>query len=151
VKSRFVGLLILSGIVAILLWMNRGTPLPEYFLKPARTLEQALDESRRTGRPVFALATADWCGPCQEFKAGGLRDERVARWVAEHAVPVHLDVTSDHSPGAEPAARLGVRSIPAIFLIRDGETVGSHSGALGGSDLLKWLETFSKVEVTPAD
>lgn len=148
-KGRIPALLVITFVAVALLWLNRPATLPSYFDKTL-SYEAALEQSGRTGKPVFAYASADWCEPCREFKRTTLRDPRVAEWLASRTIPVYLDVTSESRPGAAAAAALRVTSIPAIFLIREGEPVGSHAGAIDADSLLNWLETFAAAPTTPA-
>lgn len=106
---------------------------PAYFAYD--TVAAAMDESRETGKPVLAFATADWCGPCQGFKRGALADERVAGFLASSTVPVYIDVTDSHPE----AGMLGVRSIPAVYVIgSDGTIIDSRVGSAGASGFLAW-------------
>ncbi len=111
-------------------------PKPALFTSGASSLDAAIDRAEDTGKVVFAFATADWCGPCQTFKKGALADPRVAEWVEQNAEPVYIDV--DASPSD--AQRLGVRGIPASYVLKDGEIVNATSGVQGAGAFLDWLE-----------
>lgn len=147
-RRRIAPLLAITVVVCFLLWNSRAPSLPACFDK-SLTYAAALEQSRATGKPVFAYASADWCTPCREFKRVALRDPRITQWLSTRTIPVYLDVTSQASPGAAAAATLGVISIPAIFLIKDGQPVGRHEGTLDADALLNWLETFSRVPPIP--
>jgi len=130
-----VGLVAVAAV--IFLRPTVKAPVPEVFTASSSTLEQAIDTASQSGKPVFAVATADWCGPCQAYKRGALSDPRVAEWVTANTEPVYINV--DESP--EAASRLGVRSIPATFMIKpDGTVVGSHAGGWSAEALLSWLD-----------
>jgi thiol:disulfide interchange protein len=148
-KGRILSLVAIAFSVAFLLWFNRPVTLPAYF-DTSLTYPAALERARQSGKPVFVYASADWCGPCREFKRSALRDRRIAEWLTTRTIPVYLDVTSPSSPGAGAGASLGVTSIPAIFLVRDGEPVGRHEGVLDAGSLLDWLEALSREPPTPA-
>lgn len=134
-NSLTFALLIIALAVLINAFLGRGAPVPPMFDSAPR-LAEAIGESEESGRVVLAVATADWCGPCQSYKAGALINDRVEAWVAENAVPVYIDVDRNR----EEAERLGVRSIPATFLIEGGEVVAKVEGSMSGRALVEWLE-----------
>jgi thiol-disulfide isomerase/thioredoxin len=100
------------------------------------TLDEALDRSEREGKPVFVLATADWCGPCQTLKRGALADSGVSAWILEYTIPVYLE------DGADPdeIGVLGVRAYPTSLVIVDGEVVGGMEGAASAEKYLDGLK-----------
>ncbi|MEO1129942.1 MAG: thioredoxin family protein [Planctomycetota bacterium] len=125
--------------VALINVILRGNvaPTPPLFAD-GFTLTQAIAKAQGTDRPVIAVASANWCGPCQTYKRTALSDPRVTDWVGANAVPVYIDV-SDGIPAE--AVPLNIQPIPATFVLRDGEVVASFAGALPADDLLGWLET----------
>lgn len=141
-KPRDIGSWVFAaGIIALaLVIFARPTPkapVPALFASGAETLDDAMRRSEASGRPIFAFATADWCGPCQVYKKNALADPRVAEWVGANAEPVYIDI--DASP--DDARRLGVRPIPATFLIKDGRVIGKAEGVMSADALLSWLNT----------
>ncbi len=127
----------LVALVVFIGWrtMRPPAPTPEAFASETR-LAAAIEESSETGRPVIALATADWCPPCQALKRGALVDVRVASLLDARAIPVYVDV--DEHP--EEARQLGAASIPTTYVIRNGEITAKVTGALSPDDYLGWLE-----------
>lgn len=99
------------------------------------TLEAGEARSAATGRPVLALASAEWCGPCRVFKRGALADDELNRLIAERTVPVYLDVDKDRAG----AGRLGVSAIPALVLMREGRVVSRMEGARPAGEVREWL------------
>ena len=118
---------------------SKPAPTPPAFAGSI-TLEAAEERARAEGRVVVAVATADWCAPCQSYKRGALSDAPVNAWLEAHAVPVLIDVTKGMTPDAE---RLGVSPIPATFVLRDGEIVAQHAGVLTSQKLMRMLESAS--------
>jgi thiol:disulfide interchange protein len=104
------------------------------------SLAEAEARASETGRLTLVFATADWCGPCQSLKRGALTDERVEAWVNAHTVPTMLDLTSPGAEGQAAARRFGVRGIPALILLRDGEMLARREGVTDARGLLRWLE-----------
>lgn len=78
---------------------------------------------------------ARWCGPCRMMapqfeRAAGLRpDYRFAK----------VDV--DAAPGL--AARFGIRSIPTLAVLRDGELVAMQAGVMGAEQLIEALDRLA--------
>lgn len=134
-STTIVIVIALLALVAFQFVRTRPAPTPRVFDEDVR-LQEAINSAKDDGRVVFAVATATWCPPCQSYKRNGLADPKVASWLADHAIPVYIDV--DQQRGE--AQALGVSGIPATFVIRDGAVVASRTGAIGGGELLGWLE-----------
>jgi thioredoxin 2 len=98
-----------------------------------------LTEDTFTGAVEHGLTVVDfwagWCGPCRAMapqfeKAAGLRAQyRFAK----------VDV--DAEPGL--AARFGVRSIPTLIVLRDGEPVAAQSGVMSAEQLVGALDRLA--------
>lgn len=129
-----------SGVLAFRA-SRSSAPTPTLF-DDGLTLEQAAERSRKSGMPVFVVATADSCAPCQTLKRGALSDESVVSFLREHTVPVYLEESSD-----APAIRaLGVRAFPTTILMLDGETLGVLEG---GAAPRAYLETIRRALGVP--
>ena len=76
-SSAWPLILVVLGIGAVMYMRGRHAPTPAMF-DQAVTLDVALEQSEETGKPVFVLATADWCPGCQSLKRGALTDETLA-------------------------------------------------------------------------
>jgi thiol:disulfide interchange protein len=92
------------------------------------------------GKPVLVFATADWCGPCQAFKRGALRDRRVTDAIGRLTVPVYLDIDK----AKDDAASLGIFSIPALVVIREGRASSKLEGVHDAERVVAWLEEVSR-------
>ena len=64
---------------------------------------------------------AEWCGPCRML---GPILEEVANEIGDEAVVAKIDVDSNQ----DLATKYSVRSIPAIFILKDGEVVEQFVG-----------------------
>lgn len=89
-----------------------------------------------TGKPLVLDFWATWCGPCRRV---GPVIEELARDYDGRAVVGKCDVEEDE----ELTARFGVRNVPTILFIKDGEVrdrqVGAASRAALEEKLLKLL------------
>ena len=84
--------------------------------------ERFAKHSARNDIPVIADFWAPWCGPCRSMAP---IFERAARELEPAARFVKVNV--DEEP--ELAGRLGVRGIPALFVMRHGQSPGSAGWA----------------------
>jgi thioredoxin-like negative regulator of GroEL len=100
------------------------------------TLPEAVEAASGSDRVVLAVATASWCGPCQQYKRNGLADPAVAGWVAEHALPIMIDVERDRAD----ASALAPHAVPMTYVLREGKVIASLEGPASGERLLAWLE-----------
>ena len=90
-----------------------------------------LHREKTQGAALLLDVWAPWCGPC---KAMGPQFAAAAKML-EPGVRL-LKLNSDDEPAA--ANELGVTSIPALFLIRDGRIVARTSGSLSASQIVSW-------------
>ena len=77
---------------------------------------------------------ATWCGPCRML--GPILDQ-VAAEVGDDAVIAKVNVEEEQ----ELAAKFGVRSIPAIFILKDGEVVKDFVGLKDKSTLVEAIKS----------
>jgi thioredoxin 2 len=75
---------------------------------------------------------APWCRPC---RAMAPQFERAARMRPQHRF---AKVNVDEEPAL--AARFGIRSIPTLIVLRDGNPVAAESGVIGATQLVEALD-----------
>lgn len=80
------------------------------------------DEIIATGKPVVLDFWATWCGPCRSV---GPLVEQLAEEYASQAIIGKCDIEEDQ----ELPMRFGVRNIPTILFIKNGEVVDKQVGS----------------------
>ena len=78
---------------------------------------------------------AEWCGPCRQL---GPILEEVSKSMGDKVKICKMNV--DEAP--ETAAQFGIRSIPTMFLFKDGQQVDTKVGLNSQSSLEQWLQKF---------
>ncbi len=78
---------------------------------------------------------AEWCGPCRML---GPVIDQLATELGTRAVVAKVNVDE----AQDLAARFVVRSIPAIFILKDGQIMKQFTGVQDKATLLKAVEEF---------
>ncbi len=87
------------------------------------------------GLPVLVDFWAEWCGPCRMV---GPIVEEISKDFAGKAVVVKCDVDS----ATEIAAKYGIRNIPTLLFIKNGEVVDKLVGAVPKAKIVEKLNAL---------
>jgi thioredoxin 1 len=88
----------------------------------------SFDQLLAQGKPMVVDFWATWCGPCKKI---GPYIEELAEQYGDQAIIGKVDVDDND----ELAMRFGIRNIPTILFIKDGQVVDKQIGAAAKSVL----------------
>lgn len=105
--------------------------------------EQAVEQSRQTGRPILAYFTgSDWCQWCAKFDKQVLQTDVFKQWAGEHVILLMLDFPKSRSQADDIKQqniklkeKYHVKGFPAVlFLNAAGDVVNKTGYRPGGAE-----------------
>lgn len=94
---------------------------------------------RHVGRSDIPLVIdfwAPWCGPCKTM-APSFAEAANSLEPTVRLAKVNTDMEQSL------ATELNIRSIPTLVLFKGGHEVARQSGAMGASDIVRWVQTHA--------
>ncbi len=98
--------------------------------------DATLDEVLATDKLVIIDFWAEWCGPCKMI---GPIIEQIGEEYAEKVVVGKVDVDNND----EATAKYGIRNIPTVLYIKNGEIVDKVVGAGAKTVFVEKIEKWS--------
>lgn len=83
------------------------------------TWEEALELSKKEGKPIFVDAYATWCGPCMRMARTTFKDAEVGKFMNERFISLKLDM--EKGKGIRFGQKFPVSSFPTLFFIDHNE------------------------------
>lgn len=109
--------------------------------------KKAQEESIKTGKPIVAMFSASWCGPCKTMIASVFPTDEVQTALKDF-VPVYIDSEKDR----ELAGKYDIRAYPTFKCITpEQEEASGHVGGKpveGFVELLAKFKTAAKEKIT---
>ncbi len=97
--------------------------------------EENYDDILSSDKPILLDFWAEWCGPCKLI--GPIIDE-VSHDFSDTAIVGKVNVDTS----AELSSKYGIRNIPTLLFIKNGEVVDKHVGAASKKEISDKLNSL---------
>lgn len=94
-------------------------------------VKNLLEENKTSGKVAIIDFYAEWCGPCRTL--GPVLNDIASENPEIDIIKVNVDDNSDLS------AEFKIRSIPAVFIYKDGEKINQFVGMKSKEEILKLI------------
>ena len=119
---------IISLFIGLAMALQLGAQGIEFF---HGSFNEALEESKKTGKPIFMDAYAKWCGPCKRMASTTFKDESVGEYFNKNYINLKIDW--EESEGVSLRGKYVVSAFPTLFFIgSDGAVIQK---VVGGQDV----------------
>lgn len=120
----------------------QAADFPKRSPKFEKRYRSALNEAKKSGKPIIAVFSAVWCPPCQQMKKEVYPSEAVKPF-HDKFVWVYLD--TDDADNEKVAKEFKVQGIPHIqFLDKDGKPLDKQIGGSQPAAFAQKLESILK-------
>jgi thioredoxin 1 len=92
-------------------------------------VKKMIEDNKTSGKVIIIDFYADWCGPCRTL--GPVLNTIATENENIEVIKVNVDENTVLS------SEFGIRSIPAVFIYKDGEKVNQFAGMKSKEDILK--------------
>jgi thiol:disulfide interchange protein DsbD len=110
----FFSLALLIASWKPVLFSQHITPLPFTAVTNVQTLNAALQQARREGRPVMLDTYADWCIACKEFEKYTFSNEQVQTLLSNYML-IKIDVTNNSADDQALLSHLQIQGLPTLL------------------------------------
>lgn len=102
------------------------------------SLEDALSESKKTGKPVVVDVYTDWCGPCRRMDRTTFRDDTVKSAFQKDVIAIKINAEKGNGPKV--ARKYKVRAYPSILMLdEEGKVIDRRMGFMNAKLFMNWL------------
>jgi thioredoxin-like negative regulator of GroEL len=108
------------------------------------SIDEALQEASKRGRPVFVDTFADWCEWCHKLDREVYSDPRFVKYM-EAFVPVRIDI-EDRGAGSRYAEQHNIIDLPTLLVLdSDGKITNRIGGFLPTEDLISDIDHVQRL------
>lgn len=93
-------------------------------------------------RVLVLYFTATWCGPCRQMERTTWVDERVVELLTTKGLVFKIDVDDERAL----SRKYGVRAMPTMIAVRDGEVFDRVVGGRSADQMIEWFEGVRRGE-----